>query len=226
MADNAGIVINGAMDQATQKLIEKWIGALIPEEHLKSLSFHDGPAGHHIPLFDLAIVPSHSRKLVKHETKPIDRLTAIENGILDPSNVEPLEKREVITNEAVIKLLEVNKAEEDKQIVLGIVLEPNEVDAHEDTVKPATIERAAHIWLAQFQNRGVMHKRIVNSRIEIFESYVTPVGMTIGGQKVKKGSWLVMYHILDKGIWKKIKDGEFRGFSMGGFARRVKLRGD
>ncbi|KKN57379.1 hypothetical protein LCGC14_0562850 [marine sediment metagenome] len=153
------------------------------------------------------------------------RLAAIEKGSIDPADVILTEKREDVDGHT-IRMLPIDKAEEDKHIVLGIVLEPDEVDAHEDTVKPVTIERAAHGWLARFQNRGLMHRKNVNSVVEIFESYIAPINLTIGGQKVKKGSWLVMYHVLDKSIWKKIKSGEFRGFSMGGFARRVKLRED
>ena len=41
-----------------------------------------------------------------------------------------------------------------------------------------------------------------------------------GGQKVKKGTWLLMYHVLDDALWKDIKSGKLQGFSMGGFARR------
>jgi hypothetical protein len=48
--------------------------------------------------------------------------------------------------------------------------------------------------------------------------------LTIGGQHVKKGTWLLMYKILDAKLWKKIRKGELTGFSMGGFGRRIKLR--
>ena len=66
-----------------------------------------------------------------------------------------------------------------------------------------------------------MHRQLVNSQVEIFESYIAPADLTINGQRVKKGSWLLMYHILSDELWRRIKSGELTGFSMGGFARRV-----
>jgi hypothetical protein len=126
-------------------------------------------------------------------------------------------------SELTVRLLPVEKAKEDKRIVFGIVLEPGEVDAHGDTISEEVISKAAHGWLATSQDRGVQHTKIVNSKIEIFESYISPVALKIGGQKVKAGSWLLMYHVLDDDLWSDIKKGKFTGFSIGGFARRAKL---
>jgi DNA-cytosine methyltransferase len=121
-----------------------------------------------------------------------------------------------------VTLLLVDKAEDDdRRIVFGVVLEPEKVDSQGDTIKASEIERAAHLWLARFQNRGLMHQQIVNSKIEIYESYIAPINLTIGKQKVKKGTWLLMYHVLDDELWKDIKGGKLTGFSMGGRARRV-----
>ena len=119
------------------------------------------------------------------------------------------------------KLLPVDKADEDRRLVLGVVLEPNSVDTQGDTIAPEEIERAAHLWLARFQDRGFMHRQIVNSKLEIYESYLAPADLTIGGQRVKKGSWLLMYHVVDDVLWAAVKRGDLTGFSMGGFARRV-----
>lgn len=123
--------------------------------------------------------------------------------------------------ERVVKLLPVEKAE-DKQIVLGIVSEPDTVDAQGDTISAEEIENAAHEWLAKYQDRGYMHQKIVNGKIEIFESYVVPVTFSVGGQQVKKGTWLLMYHITDGDLWQQIKSGKLTGFSLGGFARRTR----
>ncbi len=125
--------------------------------------------------------------------------------------------------ERTVKFLPIEKADEEEQIVFGIALEPGEVDSQKDTIKPPVIKAAAHKWLAQWQDRGIQHKQIANSKIEIYESYVAPTNLTINGQKVKKGSWLLMYHILDDQLWKDIKSGKFTGFSIGGFARRTKV---
>jgi hypothetical protein len=123
-----------------------------------------------------------------------------------------------------VALLPILKADEDQRIAFGVVLEPKEVDAQGDTIKKLKeISDAAHNWLGKYQDRGLMHTKIVNSKIEIWESYIAPVNLTFGDEKVKKGSWLLMYHILDDGMWQQIKEGKLTGFSIGGFARRTKV---
>lgn len=145
-------------------------------------------------------------------------LVALERAIAKAAElVDRLGEREV-------RLLPVDKRAGDQQVVFGVVLEPGTIDAHGDTIDAATIEKAAHEWLAKFQTRGLMHRSNVNAKVQIYESYLAPVALTIGGQKVKKGTWLLMYKILDPELWKKIRKGELTGFSMGGFGRRVKLR--
>lgn len=128
---------------------------------------------------------------------------------------------ESLSADHTVRLLPVSK-KEDEQIVLGVVLEPDTVDAHGDKITAQTIEKAAHLWLAKFQNRGLQHNRIVNAKIDIYESYLAPTKLKIGNQTVKKGTWLLMYHVSDDKLWKQIKSGEITGLSIGGFARRVK----
>ena len=123
-----------------------------------------------------------------------------------------------------VRLLPVDKRAADQQIVFGIVAEPGSVDAHGDTIRAEVIEVAAHNWLAKFQNRGLMHRSLVNDQVQVFESYIAPVNLKIGGKAVKKGTWLLMYKILDSKLWEKIRKGELTGFSLGGFGRRIKLR--
>lgn len=124
------------------------------------------------------------------------------------------------SSKATVKLLPVQKKDEDRNIVFGVVLEPDEVDAHGDTIDAQTIARAAHLWLARRQDRGLMHRRIINGKVEIYESFIAPAAFTINGQRVKKGTWLLMLHVLDAALWKDIKAGKMTGLSMGGFARK------
>lgn len=126
----------------------------------------------------------------------------------------------------VIKLHALEKADEEdeERIAFGIVLEPDEVDSQGDTISAEEIEKTAHAWLAKWQNRGYMHKKIVNSKIELYESYIARKNDTIGGQKVKKGSWLLMYHVKDDATWKEIKEGKMTGFSIGGFGKRKPVK--
>jgi len=130
------------------------------------------------------------------------------------------EKTEKFEHETV--LLPIEKQQEEERIAFGIVLEPETQDSQGDKISDAEIREAAHKWLAKFQDRGFMHEKIINGKIEIYESYIAPVDFAVGGTKVKKGTWLLMYHILDDALWADIKSGKLTGFSIGGFARRVK----
>jgi 2'-5' RNA ligase len=116
------------------------------------------------------------------------------------------------------------KIDADKRIVTGVVLEPDEVDAHNDTVAEEVIEAAAHRFLARYNQEtelGVMHKIFGNVGLELYESWVTKVQQIIGGQPVKKGSWVMTVHVLDESRWKDIKAGKITGFSIGGVATVV-----
>ena len=110
------------------------------------------------------------------------------------------------------------KADKAKQLVYGIVYEPDEVDAQGDEASAEEIEKAAHDFLANSRVLKMMHK---GSAIQaaVVESYVTPEDFELGKQEVKKGSWVIVAHISDKKIWKAVVDGKLTGFSMAGYAR-------
>jgi len=157
---------------------------------------------------------------------------------IDPSRFKPSSFRTIKLTDGVsavigllkeekaktVKLVQLEKKKDDEQIILAVVLEPGIIDAQKDKIKPEVISLAAHIWLAKFQDRGFMHKEIVNHKIEIYESYIAPVNLTINGKQIKKGTWLLMLHILDAAMWKDIKAKKLTGLSIGGTARRVPVK--
>ena len=110
------------------------------------------------------------------------------------------------------------KADKARQIVYGIVYEPDVADAQNDEANAEEIEKAAHDFLANSRIIKLMHKgRKVSA--EVIESYIAPDDLTIGEQSIKKGSWVIATHVSDAKIWKAIVDGELTGFSMAGKAR-------
>lgn len=109
----------------------------------------------------------------------------------------------------------------EQRIVLGIVLEPDFVDAQNDTISGETIRHAAHKFMESFQNMGLQHKQIVNDKVKLLESYLTLCDMDIGGQTVKAGTWLMVTRYDDDDLWEAIKSGRLTGYSIGGFARRT-----
>lgn len=112
----------------------------------------------------------------------------------------------------------------EKQIVYGIVLEPEVVDSQGDIYSAAEIEGACHRYLEDFQNIGHMHATLINQSAVTVESYIAPADFSMGGQTVKAGTWVMAVHVLNDALWKQIKDGDLTGFSIGGWAQRVPVQ--
>lgn len=117
------------------------------------------------------------------------------------------------------------KAEKEERYVLGIVLEPEVRDAQGDIYSEEEVRTSAHTFMEQFQNLGLMHTKLVNDKAAILESYLAPVDFTAGGQKVKRGTWLLASRVKDDNLWSQVKSDELTGYSIGGSAVRVPDRG-
>lgn len=125
------------------------------------------------------------------------------------------------TTVAKVYRLPVTKVDSDKRLVTGIVLEPDEVDAQNDTITDEVIERAAHKFLSAYNEAtrmGLMHKIFGGIGVDLVESWLAPSDLKIGGQKVKKGTWIMTVKVLSNDLWQKVKRGEITGFSIGGVA--------
>ena len=135
---------------------------------------------------------------------------------------------------------------QEERFVLGIVLEPNDggegapvdPDTQGDIYSAHEIRRAAHLFMEQYRNLGLMHRRIVpTTKLRILESYIAPIefavrsnGEIIGtadvkpGEKVqivRRGTWLLAMRVVDDQLWQAVKSGKLTGLSIGGSARRV-----
>ncbi len=108
----------------------------------------------------------------------------------------------------------------DERFVLGIVLEPEVVDAQGDIYSAEEIRQAAHKFMEDFGGLGLMHRYRVNDQVKIAESYLAPGDFSIGEQMVRKGTWLLGVHVLSDELWGEVKDGSLSGFSIGGTAVR------
>jgi len=109
---------------------------------------------------------------------------------------------------------------EDERYVLGVVLEPETKDSQGDVYSAEEIRKAAHNFMAEFQNVGLMHRRLVNGKVQILESFLAPVAFSVGKEKVKKGTWLLGTRVLDADLWAAVKDRKLTGYSIGGSAIR------
>ncbi len=109
---------------------------------------------------------------------------------------------------------------EEERYVLGIVLEPDVVDAQGDTYSEAEVRKACHFWIERFSRFKLMHKgeALGDKKVKILECYCAPVAFELAGAPVKKGSWLLGVRVLDDTLWRDVKEGRLTGFSIGGSA--------
>ncbi len=110
------------------------------------------------------------------------------------------------------------------RMAMGVVLEPDEVDAQNDTISAETIRKAAHGFMAHYQNMGLQHKMLANDKVQLLESYIAPVDMEVNGDRIKAGSWVMATKYNDDELWAAVKAGGFTGYSIGGFAKRRPLQ--
>ena len=154
---------------------------------------------------------------------------AMKSGDVDIDVGAPFKVRKATVEDADFQLIAekgdfqiiVQKLDKDRRLVTGVVLEPGEVDAQGDTVSEEVIENAAGDFLSNFNletELGLMHKAFGDIGLELRESWIAPQSMKIGGQKVKKGTWIMKMKVVKDKLWDAVKAGKITGFSIGGVA--------
>lgn len=110
---------------------------------------------------------------------------------------------------------------EDEQIVTGIVLQPDVVDAQSDKISAPEIVKARKA----FQDAKAIFlqhtKKVAKKDFDIVEDYIAKEDTEIGDEKVRKGSWILSVKIHSSDIWKEVKAGKLTGFSIKGMAKRM-----
>lgn len=107
-----------------------------------------------------------------------------------------------------------------QQYLLGIVLEPEVTDGQGDIYSADEVRKAAWDWMTANQNIGLMHKKLVNGKVQLVESYIAPTDMNVGGSVIKAGTWLMGMYVRDAELWADIEAGRLTGLSIGGFASK------
>lgn len=131
----------------------------------------------------------------------------------------------------------ISKADSEKQIVYGVVLDPYQVDSQDDWVPPKAVEETAHRWLAESRVIGLDHSEV--AKAHPVESYMVPYPsredydnamanephraytMPFGDDIVHSGSWVLGTKLGDE-EWASVKDGELNAYSIGGYGNRKK----
>lgn len=107
---------------------------------------------------------------------------------------------------------------DEKRIVYGPVLVPDEPDTDNDVVTAEKIEEVAHKFVEEYGNIDLMHT--LNNVGKLVESYILPMDWQIDDQLlIPKGSWMMGVRVMDEDTWQAVKDGNLGGFSIMGIAK-------
>jgi hypothetical protein len=169
-------------------------------------------------------------ELLVDRSGPAQSVTWFTPVVIDRTGEPPMTPHEVMRlaqPEEVKKLLAAALSKRlpllktgEERYVLGIVLEPETVDAQRDIYSAAEVREAAHRFMEEYRNLGLMHREILGDQVKILESYLAPVEFELDGTRVRKGTWMLAVRVLDDELWKQVKAGELTGFSIGGSAVR------
>lgn len=130
----------------------------------------------------------------------------------------------------------VHKAEEEKRIVYGVVLDPYAPDAHDDWIPPAEIERTAHEFMRRSRVISLQHESltdavVVESFVENYPSKSDRVralrkephrayARKFGEDVIHSGAWVLGVELTPQ-LWEQYKTGDIAAFSIEGYAVRV-----
>lgn len=104
---------------------------------------------------------------------------------------------------------------------LGPVLIPDEPDHQGDVISSEEIAKAAHDFMENSQQPGLMHKVNLKTRdAVVVESYVMPSEVKIGKHAIPAGTWMLGMRVYNEKIRKAIREGDLKGYSIGGRGKR------
>lgn len=145
-----------------------------------------------------------------------------------------LVKERLLTLQApAIEGVKIGKADGDKHIAFGVVLDGYQFDSQGSWIPASAIEETAHKWLTQSRIIGVQHTRMANA-VPV-ESWLWPYpsqddyraamqnlphkcfAATFGKDTaVHSGSWVLGVKVLDEELWRDIDEGRITAYSIGG----------
>lgn len=116
--------------------------------------------------------------------------------------------------------LVMKKVNDEEQRIIGVVLEPDVYDLHNDIYSAEEVAKACSNFNTHCMQANVQHMvNVDDGAATIEKSFILEVDASIGGQFVKAGSWVQQWKINSDDIWSAVKAGTFTGFSIGGMAK-------
>lgn len=108
------------------------------------------------------------------------------------------------------------KADAENHYVTGIVYEPMAEDSHGNYMTEAEITKAAYYFAKNGDKVDLQHSFEPLEGATVVETWIAKADFDIGGEAVKKGTWLMTVEVTDESVWESIEKGDITGFSMGG----------
>jgi hypothetical protein len=108
------------------------------------------------------------------------------------------------------------KADAENHYVTGIVYEPMAEDSQGNYMTEAEITKAAYYFAKNGDKVDLQHSFEPLEGATVVETWIAKADFEIGGEEVKKGTWLMTVEVTDASVWESIEKGDITGFSMGG----------
>lgn len=122
-------------------------------------------------------------------------------------------KTETIEKEFLVDFV---KVEDEKRLVMGIVIEPDVEDTYGDTINAEEIEKAMIKFMSSNPIIRVEHDPDFEPKVSIVENWIEREGRTIGNIFIKAGTWLMTTLVHDNEVWEMIKSEKLNGYSFRG----------
>lgn len=147
----------------------------------------------------------------------------------------PMTFRQALEAEAIKKQrFQLAKADGDRRLVFGwanvtVTREGQPVvDLQEDMIAPEELERAVYDYVLLFRTGGEEHDPARRKKARLVESCVFTADK-LAAMGLPEGTvplgWWVGFYVDDDETWEKVKNGEYRMFSIEGIAQREPVEG-
>jgi len=193
------------------------------------------PGKHPVGFDEITLAIGTTRR--KYKLRGMKPLVLPTSLVLDRADKRTVEK---VLKGFAIKLHKL-EAPAEERYVLGVVLEPDVIDATRvrehvvdgevvpasigDTYSEEEVRKACHFWMENYAQIGLQHTRVIGgvpqryslapSQVRILECFLAPIDFELNGEMVKKGTWLLAVRVIDDALWEAVKRGELTGFSIG-----------
>lgn len=121
------------------------------------------------------------------------------------------------------RFVKIQKTDEDRRLVYGVVYAPNRLDAHKEMILADDIEAMAHGFLKSAtlsKSIDTNHDNWANGSYPV-ESFIAR-----GHPDWDEGAWVLGVKVVSDKLWKSVRKGDIAGFSFEGTAVKVKANVD